>query len=186
MNPLLEAISSISKLHLEWSNILPRNPLLELNRQMRPPESIVSLNKFNTQIALQNENSQTVEDELNTILEILPANDFETTTIEILQEINSKLDKSSSWALRYFLISLIITFLLGFYANEIKNVTTNVLFKANNEESKEFSKMLKILSLQERIAKSNTFLRGKSCVNSGTVCSITQGQKLLYSKLIIT
>lgn len=105
-----------------------------------------------TQINCQNsesEDAQSINNELYNLLDTFSTKNLETITIDKFKELNERLDKNDSMNLRFYLFSILLTILLSFYSNEIKQSITSHIFENHSDESKEFSKMLKVLCLQE-------------------------------------
>jgi len=122
-----------------------------------------------TQIGLYSFDEKQIDNELNSVIEILPQKKMEEITKEDIIQIKKKLDNGTLIAFSLFIIQVLIAFYFEYRvsiqpssSDSKKNETqVNLIEQDKQEVLNEFSKTLGILCLEQRQAKINTFVRIK-------------------------
>lgn len=141
-----------------------------------------------THIGLQNFESEEIESELSSIIEILPKNGVDQITRDDINAINIALQKSDIRAFYYFIIPIIITLIITYYTNKSSEQVSSIsIINTHNQEDKgvekEFSKTLEILCLEQRIAKVNAFVKSKPLQQSAVINNIKEGQIVFVQQI---
>lgn len=144
-----------------------------------------------TQIGLYSFDEKQIDNELNSVIEILPQKKMEEITKEDIIQIKKKLDNGTLVAFSLFIIQVLIAFYFEYRvsiqpssSDSKKNETqVNLIEQDKQEVLNEFSKTLGILCLEQRQAKINTFVRIKPSSKSSIISTIEERQIVFVQQI---
>lgn len=169
-------------------------PLIESQKQITNNLSAVLSNSFKiySTAVIENENWEDYEEEEDKFEQLLSIvnkiNEDQKVTQEDIKNINTILTtkKFDNVGFIYFAISLILPLIIAFwmYYNPIPaNDETQKVIKIESSAKEEFSKTLNILSIEQRVAKANVYLRTKPNLKAGKVFLVSKSSWVYVQKI---
>jgi hypothetical protein len=165
-------------------------PLIESQKQITNNLSAVLSNSFKiySTAVIENENWEDFEEEEDKFEQLLSIvnkiNEDQKVTQEDIKNINTILitKKFDKVGFIYFAISLLFSLLL--YYNPLPTPTeSRKEIEIENSAKEEFSKTLNILSIEQRVAKANVYLRTKPNLKAGKVFLVPKSSWVYVQKI---
>jgi hypothetical protein len=169
-------------------------PLIESQKQIANNLSAVLSNSFKiySTTLIENKNWEDYEEEEDKFEQLLSIvnniNENQKITQEDIKNINTILTekKSDKVGFIYFAISLILPLIITFwmYYNPLPaNIETQKGIEIEGSAKDEFSKTLNILSIEQRVANGNVYLRTKPNLKSGKIFLIPKSSRVFVQKI---